>query len=314
LKETEKRIRAYIKSTVENYRPDPITGLFIDRFREIYGDNLRAVIYYGSKLVEGLSKPSSFRDFFVIVDEYGPMERDWFDRLTFPILPPNMWFLTVEKDGVRQESKYHALTFDEFKKYCSRRAPDHYMIGRMSKRVAILWAKDDSTRAMLMESLGAAFLNNAIRAAPLLDTPLVFEDAVKHFLAMSYRCELRLETPDKIDQIYRTGKEYYDPLYEMLFELFVDDRVLVKDGDRYRAAPAELKKNFRARLYTVKSTVRHVSRSPLMIRNMSNWLEQLLGKYERTYGKSLELTDFERRHKAWTVLKYSFKIFILKRP
>ena len=310
----ENKIREYISGPANSHRADEITAAFVERFREIYGDNLRGVIYYGSKLVEGLAKSSSFRDFFIIVDNYGPMSKGWFDRLTLPLMPPNMWFEPINLNGVRHDSKYHLLTLKEFTRYCSSRAPDHYAIGRMSKRVAIVWTDCEDTREVLTESLREAFFNNARRAVPLLDSPRGFEEAVKHFLAMSYRSELRLETPEKIEQLYRALEKYIKPLYEMLFEMFVKEGVMVERDGLYAAAPAETRKYRRARMYVVKSKARHIMRFPFMIGNMDNWMDQLLGKYERTYGKPLELTDFEKRFKLLTAVKYLYKIKIAGKP
>lgn len=310
----EEEIRRLIANAAQNCIPDSTTATFVEKFKEIYGDNLRAVIYYGSRLVEGLSKPSSFRDFFVIVDKYEPAAKGAFDKLTLPLMPPKLWFLTInESDSVR-ESKYHLLTLADFLKYSSHHAPDHYIIGRMSKRVALVWVSDEPTRAAILKALGDAFLNNARRALPLLSKPLDYEGAVKHFLAFSYKAELRLETADKIEELYRTGKQYYDPLYNVLLEHMLREGMLIKNGESYVAPPAGIRKGMGARLYTLKSKLRHVARFPFMIRNMDNWMEQLLGKYERTFGKPLELTEFERRHKAYTAVKYFYKIKIAKRP
>jgi len=308
LKKLEQEIRDYIKSAAVGYEMDDGTKTFIAKFREIYGSNLRAEIYYGSRLIEGLAKQSSFRDFFVIVEKYQPLARDWFDRLTITVIPPKMWFLSVEVDGVKQDSKYHVITLDDFVKYCSQTAPDHYIIGRMSKRVAVAWADGDTTRAELLDSIANAFIVNARSALPLMAAPLSFEDAIKHFLQMSYRCELRLETPEKIGALYRTSKGYYDSLYGKLFELFVEEGVLLKSDEGYLPAASESGKSFRAKLYVIKSKARHIMRFPFMIKNMDNWLEQLLGKYERTYGKPLVLTESERRHKLTTAVKYFYKI------
>jgi len=310
----EEEIRAIIANAACNYTPDSTTAAFIEKFREIYGENLKAVIYYGSRLVEGLSKPSSFRDFFVLVDSYEPLAKSRFDRLVLPLMPPNLWFLTLNEGDSPQDSKYHLLTLADFLKYCSRRAPDHYVIGRMSKRTALLWFSDEPTREATLKALGDAFLNNARRALPLLSEPADYETTVKHFLAFSYKSELRLETADKIDQLYRTGKRYYDPLYRLLLELLAREGALLRNGDYYVASPTEVRKEFGTRLYILKSKLRHMSRFPFMIRNMDNWLEQLLGKYERTFGKPLELSDFERRHRFYTAVKYFYRIKIAKSP
>ena len=130
---------------------------------------------------------------------------------------------------------------------------------------------------------------------------------------MSYRCELRLETPEKIDSLYRTSKEYYDSLYVMLVDLFVNEGVLTKSGDRYFPVPAGRWKACRAKIYVAGSKLRHIMRFPFLIKNMDNWLDQLLGKYERTYGKPLILTENERRHQFITVLKYFFKVMVFPR-
>lgn len=310
MKSMENEIRSEIKASSQSFHIDAATGKFIERFREIYGDNLRGVIYYGSKLIEGLAKPSSFRDFFVIVEDWGPISKGVFDRCTLSLMPPKMWFTSVVIDSIKLESKYHVLTLAEFRRYCSQFAPDHYLLGRMSKRVGVVWASDDAARELILDILPDAFLNNAYRAAPLIEGPLSREETIKHFLSMSYRAELRLETGEKIEQLYRTSKEYYDKLYGMLIELFVKDDILSASNGMYRASAAHKRRAFLAKLYVIKSKSRHIMRFPFMIRNMGNWLEQLQGKYERTFNRPLEFTEFEKRHRIYAVLKYFYKIKI----
>lgn len=306
----ENKIREKIKETSGSYQPDEEILAFIEAFKTQYGDNLEAVIFYGSCLASAMRKPSSFRDFFVLVREYASMSKGFVDRLLLPLIPPNLYFISLDKDGNKIDAKYHVLTTKEFARMASRFAPDHYIIGRMCKRVALVWAKNKDIRDVVLEAIAESFFSNVRITLPLIDSAVDYHGLVISFLRTSYMSELRMETAEKIEQIYQSEKEYYDVLYSMLKDVLVDSGQLTSiDGKFYFSGGGKWEKQ-KAFIYLWKSKIRHVARFPKMIRAMDNWLEQLLGKFERTYGKKLELTDFEKKHRFYTVIKYFYKIKI----
>lgn len=306
----DKKIRCKIRENAGSYQPDEEIMKFIGAFKDGYGDNLEAVVFYGSCLASAMRKPSSFRDFFVLVNEYAPIAKSYVDRLLLPLIPPNLYFISIREGDKKIDAKYHVLTTKEFMRMASRFAADHYIIGRMCKRVALVWAKDNKIRDVILDSIAESFFRNAFITLPLIDSPVDYHNLVISFLRTSYLSELRLETPEKIEQIYQSEKDYYDEIYSRLIDMLVDNGELTsRDGKFYFSAGGKWAKR-KVIIYLWKSKIRHVARFPKMIRAMDNWLEQLLGKFERTYGKKLELTDFEKRHKFYTVIKYFYKIKI----
>jgi hypothetical protein len=327
----EEQIRRIITEAATSFEPDEELSCFLAALHKIYKENLDGVIFYGSCLTSKMRKPSSFRDFFILVHDYSPViwghaRPHITDQFLLKIMPPTMYFLKIDYRGQTLESKYHLLTTREFRRMCSRYAPDHYVVGRMCKRTALVWFKDEEARNIILDSLTGAFFNNALLTVPRIVEPVDFKGFVLSCLQTSYLSELRLELPEKIHEIYESEKELYDDLYGLLAEDFVRSGLLTppKAGEKtgtctflqglYRSSAGGTWQLRKVKLYLWISKFRHIARFPKMIRNMDNWLDQLLGKYDRTYGKKLELSDFEKRHRAFTVLKYFYKIKVLRRP
>jgi|GEM_PF-6241141 len=306
------KIWGIISSAADSFQPDEELLAYIRAFKEKYGDNLDGIIFYGSCLTSNMRKPSSILDFFVLLREYRPAAKNLLDRLLLPLLPPNSYFMKISHNGKSLESKYLLITLRDFRRLSTGHATDHFVIGRMCKRAAIAWSKDDSARRMTLDSLADAFFNNALVTAPLIVKPVDFEGLVMSFLKTSYLSELRLELPNKIEQIYRAEKELYDELYGLLAEEFVESGILTLRNGMYQCSAGGKWQARKVRMYLWKSKARHILRFPKMIRNMDNWIGELLGKFERTYGRKLELSDWEKRHDFLTAVKYFYKIKIAK--
>lgn len=306
------KIEKIIVNTADSFQPDEEVAAFIGAFKEKYGDNLEGVIFYGSCLVAKMRKPTSILDFFLLLRDYEAAARNLMDRLLLPLLPPNSYFMKIPHGGRTLENKYLLLTLRDFRRISTHHAADHFVAGRMSKRSVIAWSKDATARQMMLDSMVDAFLTNAFLTAPLIMEPVDFKGLVISFLRTSYLSELRLELPDKIEQIYLAEKELYDKLYGLLAEDLVESGMLSLRKGMYRSSAGGTWQARKVKLYLMKSKARHIMRFPKIVRNMDNWIGELLGKFERTYGIKLELSDWEKRHDFLTAVKYFYKIKIAK--
>lgn len=308
----ERLIREWIAKASMSCARDAELDAFIATFRRAFGENLVAVLLYGSCLSASMKKASSFRDFFVVVDDYRTVAKGAIDSIVLPWLPPNLRYQIIEHAGMRIDAKYHLLTLREFQNMSSSTAPDLYVIGRMSKRVGIVHARDEDARMAIQEALGNAFFANARISLPLVTEPVTFVELIHTFLKTSYLSELRLETKDKITEIHDSEREHYDTLYGLLVESLVESGDLTMAGGLYSRRASGTWSRRTTKWYLTKSKIRHMARFPKMIRDMDNWMEQLAGKYERTVGKPAPLTDFDRRHKLLTMVKFFYRMKIKK--
>src|SRR5262249_22507640 len=86
---------------------DALTDRFVDHLRDGHGGEIRAIIFYGSLLSNLTSTPSSFHDFYVIVDSLSAYHARLRDRVVGLVLPPSVYY-SVFPDGLR--CKYCVLT------------------------------------------------------------------------------------------------------------------------------------------------------------------------------------------------------------
>src|SRR5262245_49711617 len=126
----------------------PALHAFIERFRELHGPGLRAVVFYGSRLSESTRSANSIYDFFLFADDYRSFYRDPKHATLNRVLPPNTYYAQVGSE----RAKYNVVSMADFRRETSERARDLFHAGRFSKRVGLVWASDEATREELLRS------------------------------------------------------------------------------------------------------------------------------------------------------------------
>ena len=129
---------------------------FISYFRKKFGDQVIAVIFFGSCLSTITKKETSFRDFFVILDSY-KTTGSILTRAFHHILPPDLYHLELTMPhGGSAECKYYLLSLDHLIRATSPHAKDLYVMGRLSKQVACVYAKNESAKLLVARCLASA--------------------------------------------------------------------------------------------------------------------------------------------------------------
>ncbi len=296
---------------------EPIKGddldFFINMFREKYGEHLLAVIHYGSLLSEVTRKKDSFRDFFVIVDSFAELDVGILDKLLSTFLPPNLYYFDEVVDGVRYVCKYNVLTPEDFETYTSFDPPDNYILGRFSKRMAMLWWRDEEILDRVVDGMARAAFFTGRNAIFLMDHPLPIRDWIVLSLSFSYMAEERIEDFSvKSRELFRAAEDYYERLYgKVVFESIERDGIARLDsgtGLIFLTLPEDVVKKERERVeeYLRISRLRTKARWPKMMLTVDKWIDQLLWKLERVHGIKIEIPWWERKIILLTGWRYYF--------
>lgn len=270
---------------------------FLEVILSRYPGRVLGVFMYGSVLSPVTKSQTSFPDFFVVTDGYRRVFHKFSHWLLAWVLPPHIYHLTLPNGA---HCKYNLVSLRQFRRECSARAHDIYILGRFGKRVSLIWSRDELTADLLCECLFQAARGVALWTARGLREPTDGEGFARDCLNLSYRGETRVEAASKVEKLFQAEKQYYLSLYPALAAR--DERVsrLLMLGDdgaiRPRCGFLTAWRRLRLRWFLKKSRIRGIMRWPKFLVTVEGWVEIILAKIERTKGIKIELTAKERRH------------------
>jgi len=273
---------------------------------EACGDNLIAVLLFGSVLVGTSPTQDSAADLFVVVDDYSRFYRDVGYRLPAArstsvmvalnkMLPPNIIYLR-NPGGLRAGAKCFIMSREAFATSLSSEARDNFCRGRLIQRVQVVYARSED----IAEEVEKA-LENARRAAlewvPLY-LPRTFDtlEFCRRMLEVSYRSEIRPEARSRVAEVFDAQRTYFLLMFGRLLEEGVGEGTLERSDGRYRLAKRPAVSTFAAwRYFFFKSKVRATLRWGKYMLTFEDWLDYIARKAERRTGVRLELTKAERQ-------------------
>ncbi len=282
---------------------------FVEKFCSMYGTNLVAVLLVGSCLSSHTRSEDSFRDFFCIVDSYKNTGHV-FSRLFHRVLPPDLYHLRIPgPEGSDLDCKFYLISTDHLIKAVGPEANDLYVLGRLSKRVACVYARNLGARALVTRALASATEQAVRTAAPLAEQPLDDDSFYRLVLQISYMAERRLEDDRKIESLFRAGEAYYRRVYGKLVDKMIKEGTLLRDRQgNLLAGPASAARNREVKKFLRKSRRRAKARWPKMIVTVDNWQEMLMSKLERTHGIKIDLPPWEQKFPLITGWRHYFRL------
>jgi hypothetical protein len=261
---------------------------FLDELLWPRRNGVRAVLLYGSCLWPSVRGQNSCPDFIVIVDSLRAFHRSFASALLGTVLPPSVYRL--RKGGAY--AKLSIATAAQLESQCAQSGKDLHLAGRLCKRVALVWARDADSRALVVDAQVAALRTLAPLALSRLGHRVVLDGFIEALLRLSYESEIRIVEPTKVAALFAAERGHYRAVAEALLcelgsqpdgrsaELVVPPRA---------AAPrALLARRLR------RSRRRALLRMPKYLLTYDGWLDYLLTKLART-GQPVALSDWQRR-------------------
>lgn len=278
----------------------------LDILTEACGDNLLAVVFFGSVLVGTSPNQDSAADLFVVVEDYRRFYRDVGYRLPAArstsvmatlnkILPPNIIYLRNPGD-LRAGAKCFIMSREAFAVALSADARDNFCRGRLVQRVQIVYARSPEIAEEVENALENA-RRTAVEWVPLY-LPRSFDtlEFCRRMLEISYRSEIRPEARSRVEEVFGAQKTYFLLMFGRLLEEGIAQGTLVRDDGRYRLAKAPaLSTRIAWRYFFAKSKLRATLRWGKYMLTFDDWLDYISRKAERRTGVRLELTKAERR-------------------
>ena len=300
----------------------PLTAPYVERFKEKFPNGLLGVVFYGSMLSETTSTGTSFPDFFLVVEDYKTFYRKAFHAFLNRTLPPNIYYMNEKAQSGEEtfllKCKYNVISLTHLEKEIATSDKDLYHLGRFTKRVALLYGRDETVADRLACSIHAALLSLTPYALTRMSERFSAIEFGKALLRLSYEGEVRVEkNEEKVEKLYEACGDYYSRLFPMLLDEFAKNRPDIRlEVDSPANAMYRLAWTAKMRSDAEKSTSRLMRRSrrrgmarwPKGILLVDNWVDILLDKVERTHGYKIELTPMERRFVLILGWKHFFRL------
>ncbi|GHA81552.1 hypothetical protein GCM10009069_00730 [Algimonas arctica] len=276
----------------EQLDPPARVHAVMNAIRTRHSGRVLGFVYYGSSLRD-LDDAGKMLDFYVLVDSYrkthGSTLSGRWRALTNRLIPPAVYYLEQENDGVLSTCKYSIITLDEFERRCS----DSFLSqvwGRFSQPCALLDASNPAIEDRILQARVAAVRKLARETAPLFDAPATAPEFWGRAFYESYRTELRPESDDgRAQEIVARYQARYDTVSETLFGASDNGQYAV---ETYPGNGSKFRWFMRRMIGRPIAAIRVLNSAA----TFDGGLDYVLRKVERHSGVSLEVTKAQRKH------------------
>jgi len=296
-------------------RPAPAAARQLtDAILERHGDAVAAVIFYGSCLRKGTHE--GVLDFYVVVDDYQSAYASFYLRAINALVPPNVFFLSQPSELGTLRCKYAVISERAFERGVSPACRVPYFWARFCQPALASYTRDEEARELVQRACVQSVLTLVQRLGVFLpsrgeiqrfSSAALWQEALRR----TYSSELRTETPESVRGHYEADAERYDavtgPALEQLRQQGWLEAVMAYGSAFEVHIPAA--RRLRARLRWQLSWP--ICKALALVRLLKNattfgdWVPYILWKLERHTGRSIEVTERQRRHPllfGWPVL------------
>lgn len=208
-------LKDLVEQTVLGPTPSAVEK-FAAVLAERYGDAAQAVLFYGSSLRTG-DLTGTLLDFYLIVSSYQSAYKNKLIAFANRCLPPNVYYLEEDIEGVRYRAKYAVLSIDHFTALTRSDCFNVSVWARFSQPSRLAWHAEGA-RAAVVDAISQAPVTLLKVAHALLPSPSTPRDLWTKAFALTYACELRAERASKGLELYDLAPGYYELLTRPVLE------------------------------------------------------------------------------------------------
>ena len=270
-------------------------------------DQVRAVLLFGSRLVQASPDRFSAYDLVVVVESYrafyGSMARAGFARRSPAVqsalnrvLAPNVIAFAPDGWSSGPVAKIMVMEPAAMERALAHDSRDHFVKGRLVQRVAVVHARDQAASGWIDRLIASARGDILSWAGPFLDETFTPAGAALRMLQVSYGGEVRPEAADRVLDVFETQRSFLTEELARVLAEAAEAGELTQEGESYRfARPRGGSDRRKARSYFLRSKVRATARWLKHVVTFDNWLDYIARKVERRTGKKVDITPWERR-------------------
>ena len=282
----------YLAADAERPAPPELSCL-TQALQERFGDALAVVLFYGSCLRTG-EIADAVVDLHVIVDDYTAYRSTLLAVLN-RLLAPNVFYLATSAGSQPVRCKYNVFSLRHLDKLVRPSRLAIFTWARFAQRSAVLYARDQAACDAVHSLRGRAVRTFAGAAAAAGADPHNAESFWCDALGLTFRCELRAESPQRAAEL------------------------VAQDADYFRAITAELKLNKKPAATLAARAKwwlrRLVGKSGSIMRIIKGWytfdggLDYLIWKLERHSGRQIDVPERVRRRPVLHIWGFAWRLY-----
>jgi hypothetical protein len=191
-----------------------------DGVRELYGEAVRGILFYGSCLRR--SDDEGVLDLYVFVDGYRSAYDSRWLALLNAVLPPNVFYFETRLGERTIRAKYAVLSLSDLARATSRRTFEPYFWARFAQPCALVYAADSAVAREVSEALAEAVVTFVEHGTVLVPERFTAAELWKTTLRETYRCEVRAERAVASVDLYLAAPERYAAVTRLAFGVLRD--------------------------------------------------------------------------------------------
>ncbi|MGI9229265.1 MAG: hypothetical protein ACR2P9_05340 [Gammaproteobacteria bacterium] len=288
-------LRDYLTGIITQAVPPPAQQLAAT-LQTRYQGRVKAILMYGSTLRE-TDLSDVIVDLYVLVDDYRGLPGNALLNYLNKLLPPNVFYLQIDHDGMSVRCKYAVISLAQFSDGCND-GFHSYLWGRFCQPARLLFAADDASRLSVVDALLGSVLN-------LLNNACVFQPGQRlsalqpwiSGLSLSYATELRPEHSQRAGLLVERDQDYYQTVLHHSLPL-LQDRYTGADGGLQVTASAALTKRLRRhwRWRRLSGKCLSVLRLSKAVFTFYDCVDYAAWKIHRHTGELIEVTPRARKY------------------
>lgn len=245
-----------------------------------------AVLFYGSCL----RRPEtllgdSLLDFYLLVENYTAPYGSAALAIANKLLPPNVFYLELPREGGTLRCKYAVLSLADFERGAARNTLNVSIWARFSQPARIVWARDAEVGDRIAAACAEAVLTMLGNAAPLLPADADAETIWRRAFAETYAAELRSEGSTRAAELVANDAARFRQVAGPALAILGQDR---------RAGAAGCAALWRRRRRVGK--LLNLARLVKAAFTFEGGVDYVLWKVRRHSGVALTATEWQRRH------------------
>jgi hypothetical protein len=285
------------------------------------GESVATILLYGSHVQASSPDRWSAYDFVLITDSYSRffkrlVERGhhsrpaWLLAVLSHVLTPNIISFDMGCED-QAPAKCAVVSPRHLRRALRPHSPDHFLKGRVVQKLALVWSRGPAEEEMVISAIRTAREGIVGWVRPFLPGSFDLEGFAETMLRVSYRGEIRPESPERVVQVFQAQKDTLIGIARESLEAAAKrGKVFEKSGTyRWAQRPGKSVWAFYT-LYFAVSKARATARWFKYMITFNGWLDYVRRKIERRAGFEVEIDERERR---WPLIFLWPKLFLVLR-
>jgi hypothetical protein len=298
---------------------DPKLRETVDALAEAGGESVATILLYGSHVQASSPNRWSAYDFLLITDSYsrffqrlvakGYNSRPaWILTALSHVLAPNIISFDMGRED-QPPAKCAVVNIRHLRRALRPHSPDHFLKGRVVQKLAMVWSRGPAEEEMVIPVLREAREGIVRWVRPFLPGSFDLEEFAETMLRVSYRGEIRPESPQRVVQVFQAQKDTLVGIARESLDAAEKRGAVVEEAGIYRwtRKPGRGVWAFYT-LYFATSKARATARWFKYMVTFDGWLDYVVRKIERRAGFEVQIEERERR---WPLIFLWPKLFLV---